>query len=136
MKSVKSMKLISKVVFFLTLVILVSCSDDNVPEGARFVNVPDNLITSYDGVLQYTINSVPQVTESNATATLSKTGDKTYKVTFSDGVPEIKGLQFIENNGTFASAAGNGSTEGVSLRTNNLSVGVTNNDKQWQFSSN
>ncbi len=137
MRAIQKMNTITRVMFVLITFAFMSCSDDeNVsPEGARFVDLPSNLVTSYDGVLQYNVNQVPQVTESDATATVSKTGDKVYKVSFSDGVPEVTGLRFIENNGTFASASDSGSSEGVSLRLNDLSVGIRNGDKHWQFST-
>lgn len=134
----KTIQQISKVIMAFAFILFLSCSKDEngVPDGAKFVELPASLTTSYNGILQYNVNQTPQVTESNATATLTKTGDKVYKVTFSNNVPEIGGLRFIENNGTFDSASGSGSAEGISLRSGDLSVGITNGDKQWQFSTN
>ncbi len=134
MKTIQNLNAVSKIVFALIFFTFISCSDDKnvAPEGAQFVDLPNSLLTDYNGSVNYN-NTIIEV---DATATISKTGNKVYKVSFSDEVPEITGLHFIENDGTFASASGSDSAEGVGLRTGNLSVGVTNDGKQWQFSSN
>jgi len=105
--------------FFIVLTVFCSCSDDDDPitsvDGATSVELPSSLVTSYSGVLQYNVNFIPVTNELDGTATIVETGDKTYTITFSDDVPEITGLTFIENGGTYASASTSDSSEGVSL---------------------
>jgi len=126
--------------FLLILTVLCSCSDSDdsgpAPEGATSVELPSDLVDSYSGALQYIVNQLPVTTEADGTATLVETGDKVYKVTFSNDVPEITGLTFIENDGTYASASASNSIEGVSLRSGSLTVGLTVGDERWAFSSN
>ncbi len=116
-----------------------SCSNDDdekeeTPE-VSFSELPSNLIGTYSGALSYT-NSDGSVTigTENGTATIASVGPKTYKVTFSDDVPEITNLKFTtEASGNFASVATDGSVAGLVLKASSMELGVTTGGNTWAF---
>jgi len=134
-------KTLSKTVVLLTLLFTFSCSKDDdstmdepVP-GTTFVDLPEAVLGEYTGELSFQSSTNPfPVENEEGTATITKTGDKLYKITFSDGVSELTGFRFIKSNDDFVSSAEGNSSEGVSISGASLAVGFTENANVWAFS--
>ncbi len=134
----RKFSIVLKSVVILTLLVSFSCSSDDDggnggAEGTVIVSLPDSAVGEYTGELSYTSGALPTENDSG-TATIVKTGDNVYKITFSDGVPELTGFRFIASNGNFTSASTGNSSEGVSINGSSLSVGVTEGTSNWAFS--
>lgn len=112
--------------------------DDNSPAGTGIAELPSNVIGTFTGQLAYTKSgSNPISNSSSGTATLSKTGDRTYSIAFSDGVPTITGLKFqTAAAGSYATVSSDGSTAGMALSSSSLSIGVTKGSETWGFTGN
>ncbi|WP_299890092.1 hypothetical protein [uncultured Lacinutrix sp.] len=140
MKTLKTQfSTVVKTVLILTLLLSFSCSkddDNSEPQGVTYVTLPASVINTYTGTLAYqTPSATVPIENTNGTATIVATGDKVYKITFSDGVPELTGFRFISSNGNFTSATTGNSSEGVSINGGTeLSVGITANGSNWSFS--
>lgn len=122
---------------FISLAFL-SCGKDDEPvvQTTTYAELPSNLIGTFTGSLSYS-NSDGSVTVANpnGTATISSLGSKTYKVSFSDNVPEISSLKFTTGtSGSYSSAAQDGSTAGLVLNTNSMDLSVSSGGKTWSFS--
>lgn len=108
-----------------------SKKEDTAPANS-VVELPAAVVTAYAGQLSYTGSSI--IGTSNGTATISKTGDKTYSITFSDQVPAITNLKFQSaSGGNYATVSSDGSTAGMTLTSSALSVGVTKGSETWGF---
>ncbi len=112
--------------------------DDDNPSGTGgtgIIELPSNVIGTFTGQLAYTkTGSTPISNSGTGTATLSKTSDRTYSLTFSDGVPAITSLKFqTAAAGSYATVGSDGSTAGMALSGNSLSIGVTKGSETWAF---
>lgn len=114
-----------------------ACSndDDSASPASAYVELPSNVVGKFTGDLSYTKpGTMPIANSGDGTATLTKTGDKTYSVSFSDGVPTITGLRFQSGTtGSYATVSSDGSTAGMTLSSNNLAVSVTKGSETWGF---
>ncbi len=133
-------KNIGKVVLVLSVLLITSCGSDDDGDDViadAFVTLPSEVLDTYEGTLSYTpANGMGVVAETDGTATISRTGD-TYTINFSDGVPSITGLRFIESStGAYASVGANGSALGIDIGVDDLAVGATIGGNVWAFSSN
>ncbi|GAA4039079.1 hypothetical protein GCM10022409_25890 [Hymenobacter glaciei] len=112
-----------------------SCSskkEETTPTSTT-VELPAAVIATYGGQLSYTGSSI--IGSSNGTATISKSGDKTYSITFSDRVPAITNLKFQSaSGGNYATVGSDGSTAGMTLTSSDLNIGVTKGSETWGFS--
>ncbi len=140
MKTMTRFTTFSKVMLFTlvcTSLIFSACSDESDdPQPANApVDLPSNVIGTFTGQLTYTDGgSVFIVNSEDGTATLTKTGDKTYSVSFSDDAPAITGLKFkAAAGGAYASLDSDGSASGMDISATSLSIGVTNASKNWAF---
>ncbi|WP_346882439.1 hypothetical protein [uncultured Algibacter sp.] len=126
-----------KVVMVCAVLFSFSCSGDDDgggdPAGVVFVELPASVLGEYEGDLTYT-SGVP-ITNDSGTATIVSAGDNVYNITFSDNIPALIGFRFIKSEeGKFESASTDGSSEGVAINGDELSVGVTQNTANWAFS--
>jgi len=128
-------------VVLLTFLFTFSCSkDDDSPKdepapGTTFVSLPETVLGEYTGELSFQSSTNPfPVENEEGTATITRTADKVYKITFSDGVSELSGFQFIKSNSDFVSSSEGNSSEGVSISGSALAVGFTENGNVWAFS--
>ena len=132
------LKNVGKIVLVLTVLLTTSCgSDDDAATADAFVTLPEPLLTSYTGALNYTSSdgSLP-IINTSGTATVALSGN-TYTINFSDDVPTISGLVFLQNsNGDFISASAGQSASVISLEDGDLAIGATINGNTWSFSSN
>ena len=97
------------------------------------VELPAAVVTAYNGQLSYTGSTI--IANSNGTATITKTGDKTYSITFSDQVPALINLKFqTASGGNYATIGSDGSTAGMMLTSSALNIGVTKGSETWGFS--
>ena len=125
-----------KVVMVCAVLFSFSCSGDDDGGGSEpgitFVELPASALGEYEGVLTY---STTGVVNDSGTATIVSTGNNVYKVTFSDDVPELTGFRFIKSeDGRFASASSDDSSEGVAIDNGNLALELTQNGNTWNFS--
>ncbi len=111
-------------------------SDDDASPASAFVELPSTVVGTFTGDLSYTKpGAMPISNSGDGTATLTKTGDKTYSISFSDGVPTITGLKFQSaSSGSYATVASDGSTAGMTLSSNSMAVSVTKGTETWGFS--
>ena len=110
-----------------------SKKDDSAPASV-VVELPAAVVSTYSGQLSYTSAASP-IGTANGRATIAKTGDKTYSITFSDGVPALTGLKFQTATGSsYATVASDGSTAGMTISPTTLNVGVTKGSETWGFS--
>ncbi|WP_062060594.1 hypothetical protein [Aquimarina longa] len=128
---------ILQTVFVFLILLIVSCgSDDDDKIMQKFATIPTTSLTDYDGRLVYTpANGSGEIVVENGSAKISKLGDS-YTIVFSDEVPSIKGLRFITANGAYASVSTDGSSVGISINNNKLSIGATIAGNSWAFSGN
>ena len=127
MKTTKNVfRNVSKVVFVLSVLLMESCSsDDDGGETTADASLilPAALVTSYTGSLVYTPGGSLPIINLEGTATLSII-DGAYTITFSDDVPSISGLIFIEEeDGDFVSVSVGTSVGGISLEDGDLAIG-------------
>ncbi len=126
-----------KATFFAALLMLVaftSCSNDKDDPAPGVVELPSEVIGVFTGNLSYTGSNGTIVSNEDGTATVTKTGDKTYSIAFSDGVASITNLKFKKSSdNAYASVGENGSISGMTLSASDLNVGVTANGSIWGF---
>lgn len=110
-----------------------SKSNDSAP-ASTVVELPAAVVTTYSGQLSYTGSAMP-IGTANGTATIANTGDKTYSIRFSDGVPALTNLKFqAVSGGSYATVGSDGSTAGLTLSPTALSIGVNRGSETWGFS--
>lgn len=96
------------------------------------VTLPAASVTSYVGTLGYNGASGTIANALSGTATIS--GSKgNYTVSFSNAVPALKGLQFEKKNGSYATVSKNGSSAGVVVDGNTITIGAYGNGESWSF---
>lgn len=103
--------------FVLFALTFVSCHDD---DGPPFIH--KTLLTTYTGTLFYTNRSTNEsIGDTAGTATIEYTGDS-YSVHFSNDVPSITDLVFMNMGGEYVSINASNSVLGVTLDDPNLEV--------------
>ena len=124
-----------KAILLAFALVAASCSSkkEETAPASTVVELPATVIATYDGQLSYTGSSI--IGNSSGTATISKTGDKTYSITFSDRVPALTNLKFqTASGGSYATVSSDGSTAGMTLTSSTLNIGVTKGSETWGFS--
>jgi len=91
--------------FFVLAVTLGSCSSDDEPACPGFIDLPANLVSTYQGIL--TVDGVLVAQE--GTATIERT-NCTYTINFSNDVPSITDVVFVQSNDTYAYVNSNATT--------------------------
>ncbi len=99
------------------------------------VELPTNVLGTFTGVATYTKpGTTAIVNNSNAKATLTKTGDKTYSIMFSDNIPTITNLTFQDTGGgVYGSLGEDGTGAGVGVSAKGMAIGYTKDTAGWQF---
>ena len=97
------------------------------------VTLPSSITTSYVGTLGYSSASGNAIANPlSATATIS--GSKgNYMISFSNAVPSLAGLQFEKKNGSYTTVSKNGSSAGVVVDGNTITIGAYGNGESWSF---
>ncbi len=137
MKTLSIAAFAKKAVLLALICAASSCGkkEDAAPGGTALVELPPTVIGAFTGQLSYTSATGSSIT--NATdgrATLAKTGDKTYSLSFSDAVPTITNLKFQSGaSGAYASVGSDGSTAGMTLSANSMTIGVSKSAENWAF---
>ncbi|MBC8111548.1 MAG: hypothetical protein H7Y04_10850 [Verrucomicrobia bacterium] len=127
--------LVQKVMLFAFVCVLSSCGDKEESKlNNSVVDLPSNVIGTFTGNLSYTNGSTIIANDDDGKATVTKTGDKTYSITFSDNAPALTNLKFeAASSGSYATSGSDGSTAGMTLSSSNLSIGATKNGASWGF---
>jgi len=124
----KNFALMFSLIFCAT--IFLGCNDDEpVIDSAN--TLPAEALDVYTGALTYTSSTGEIITTLNGTASISISGNK-YDITFSDDVPAISGLSFVESNGAYATTSDSNVT-GISIDGDDLSVASSQNGNNWAF---
>lgn len=131
-----------KFICVLTLLIFItSCSsndDDNDSSiGGDFATLPQSLLKTYTGLLAYNnSDETIDIATFSGTAELISTGNKTYKINFSDGVPPINNLRFVKIGGVYVIDYSDGTQDKelyLPQEGNSLTVEVDVNGSEWGF---
>lgn len=125
MLKLKNLSLFFSVLFCLSF--FVSC-DDDLEDGP----LPSSALTTYTGTLTYTSASGDIITNLDGTATITLVSNE-YHIDFSDNVPSVIGLTFVESNDAFAATSSSSQT-GITINGNELNIGSTKNGNSWAFS--
>lgn len=127
MNQIKNLSILCS--FFLCVLLCASCAkDDDTSSGDE---LPSAAVTTYTGALTYTSSSGDITLNQNGTATIDLSGNE-YDIDFSDGVPSIKGVIFVESNGAYA-ASDDGNITGITIDGDDLSIGSTSDGDTWAF---
>lgn len=107
-------------ILILATIVTVSCSDDNDPTD-------DNLfVGTYNGALSYNNSENGEETETNdGSVTLTKIGD-TYNFRFSNGIPDLNGIEIEDNQNTFVSLNG-----AITIDEGQLLINYTEDSETW-----
>jgi len=97
------------------------------------VELPTQVITTYEGVLTYTGSDGNVISALDGEAEIIESGSS-YRIEFSDGVPAITGLNFSNADGEYVSISGTSSVAGIVIDGDDLDIGVTSDDNVWAFS--
>ncbi len=120
------------ILFSFSLCVLLSAScardDDSTSSGDE---LPSEALTTYTGALTYTSSSGEITINQNGTASIDLSGND-YDIDFSDGVPSIEGVIFVESNGAYA-ASDAGNVTGIAIDGDDLSIGSTSDGNTWAF---
>ncbi|WP_378172839.1 hypothetical protein [Aquimarina sp. SS2-1] len=129
-------KNLSKVVLVLSILMIASCGSDDDGAVDAGVILPAELVTTYDGSLTYAPTNGTTIINTSGTATITRSGNS-YTISFSDGVPSITGVTFIQTGDTvFVSASVGTPTSGIAINDAELSVGITIDGNVWTFGTN
>ncbi len=127
---------LSTVVLVLSIFLTTSCGDDDDGVVDAGVILPAALVTTYNGSLSYNPAGDTPIVNVNATATISGSG-RTYTISFSDGVPSITGVVFLQTeDNVFVSTSVGVSTSQIAINDGELSLGVVIEGDNWSFATN
>jgi hypothetical protein len=99
----------------------------------KFATIPAAQVTTYTGNLAYT-GATGEIVANELTGKATITGSSAgYTITFSDNVPSVSGLKFSGKDGSYATVAEDGSVSGISIGSNNISIGFVKGGSNWAF---
>jgi len=129
----KTLSSFSKTIFataiLLTALVFMSCKKD-----AGNSPIPSEDLATYTGTLTYTSSTGSTIVNaSSGEATIVESGSG-YKITFSDSVPALEGLQFEAEDGSYVTITEDGSVAGIVIEDGDLDIGVTSDGNTWAFS--
>jgi len=116
--------------FFFCVLLSASCGDDD-DTSPNDDALPSEAVTAYTGALTYTSASGDIIINPNGTATIDLDGNE-YDIDFSDDVPSLTGVIFVESNGSYA-ASDSGNITGITVDGDELSIGSTSGGATWAF---
>ncbi|ADY50657.1 hypothetical protein Pedsa_0069 [Pseudopedobacter saltans DSM 12145] len=120
MKNLK--KLFVFALFAFASVIMVSCSKDDDPADN------DLFVGTYRGSIHF-LSSDKEVKNDNGTVRVVKVGNN-YNFIFSDGIPDLNGVEFRKDANTVISIGGDAS-KAITITESNLSIAYTNDKGVW-----
>jgi len=122
---------------FCSFVFFTSCGDDEIDENSAILydDLPSSALVTYTGKLVFFNDTGENLTNLSGTATIIFNGNSTYAINFSDNVPSIEGLLFIEDkeDGGYFSQSIENSSQGIVIEGTELIVGLTMSAGNWQF---
>lgn len=126
----KKFSITTALVLLLGVFLFSSCNKAEEVVESLYASLPNATVGEYEGELTYNGSSV---ITTQGTATITSTGDKTYKITFSDDVPAITNVKFSVAGDTYTSVSVSGSTGAITVTGSSLSVGITAGEGTWAF---
>jgi len=119
----------------LTFFSFMSCDDDEpmIMDDGSTTSLPAAVVTTYEGDLVYTSATGEVITALDGEAEIRKSGSS-YIIEFSDGVPDLTGLNFNNEDGSYATVGGGSSVAGIVIDGDDLDIGATQNGNTWAFS--
>ncbi|PZD79346.1 hypothetical protein [Mesonia sp. K7] len=111
-------------VFALTIFAFTSCSkDDNPVDNDLFVG-------TYDGSLSYDSGDGTTVNTNDGRVTVTKVGDN-YRFSFSDGIPDITGVKFEEENSEYHINVGGDESSYIRINASELIILYSEGSENW-----
>jgi len=107
--------------FILPLVFLACSKDDDPADNDLFVG-------TYNGKISYTNGSETKSTD-NGKVTVVKTGNN-YDFKFSDGIPDLNGVEFTKNDNEVISI-GSDESKYIKITANKLTIGFLKDGARW-----
>ena len=137
------LKNLGKVVVVLSILMISSCSDDDVIDAIDEtieegnVTLPEALVTTYTGNLLYTpSDGTAPVMNIEGTATITSSNDE-YLISFSDDVPTLNRISFIQTSeSVYETNFGATSTSVILINDEGLSIEVAISGNSWVFDTN
>lgn len=105
-----------------SLMFAAACSKDTDPAET------DLFLGTYSGSLSYT-DGEETISTSDGTVTVTKIGNS-YNFAFSNGIPNILGVDFVQGEDNSYVSIGDGLT-GITINANSLNMLVINDDGTW-----
>ncbi len=124
MLKLKNYPLILSLLFSLSF--LVACNDD-MDDGI----LPSTALTTYTGTLVYSPAVGEVTTTVSGTATISLVRNE-YNIDFSDNVPSVIGLTFVESDGDFTTGPGADQTV-LTIDGDELTIASFKDLNSWSF---
>ena len=94
--------------------------------------LPSSLLATYSGTLNYTDSDGNDISKTDGTATISKSGS-TYTINFNHNVPTISNLRFKDKNGSYATVSTSNSSAGIVIENDEITVSVVKDGNNWGF---
>lgn len=112
-------------ILFLVTTVFTSCSKDDDPADN------DLFVGTYNGRITYNSGDVNKSND-NGSVTVVKTGNN-YNFRFSDGIPNINGVEFEKNENSVVSIGGD-ATKLIRITESSLTIGFTKDGETWTAS--
>lgn len=109
-------------ILFLATTVFTSCSKDDDPADNDF------FVGTYDGRISYRTDGTT-ISERDGSVTVVKTGNN-YNFKFSDGIPDINGVEFEKNENSAISIGGD-VTKYIKITANSLDITYSKDGKFW-----
>lgn len=123
--------------YFLVSILSCTINSDNLTAAAPIIGItnatlPEALLKTYNGALEYEDEDDTKITETNATATISRTNSK-YTISFSNNVPSLSNITFTFIDGKYVFKVED-PLKGIIIKTNSkLEIDLEINNNSWQF---
>lgn len=115
-------KKILSVLVIVPLMVAVSCSKDTDPADT------DLFVGTYNGSISYS-DGEETIATTDGSVTVAKVGNS-YNFAFSNGIPNITGVNFVQGDDNSYVSIGDGLT-GITINASSLNMLVTNSDGTW-----
>jgi|SRR5690606_34918838 len=110
--------------FALAAVLFSACKDDNPVNNDLFVGTYEGTLT-YDGPDQN-----DETTTTDGRVTVAKFGNK-YNFAFSNGIPDINGVEFEKEDSEYYISVGNSATDYIRINASQLDILRIKDGAKW-----
>ena len=114
--------------FLFSAVLLTACSKDTDPADT------DIFAGTFRGKIGYT-DAEKNITQDNGSVFVTKVGTR-YDFRFSDGIPDLTGVQFEKKDDNTMVSVGSSGTGLITINKDKLVIGFTRDNKAWSANCN